>query len=191
MNSHRLVRMLPALLLLISLPAFGGSLPAGPATPLEALGFLSGTWTGQQGMTLIEEHWSTTQGQAMMGMFRLVSSGTPIFYEFMQIERNPDGIHLRIRHFGPGMTSWQNEKEAMTFQLQDYRPNGATFRRTENDEKLTYVKQSGDELIITLSQLQNGKPAESVFRFKRSRDKKPEPLPQPEPLPTPKKKKSR
>lgn len=191
MTSARTPRLFLTLLLLISLPTIGWSLPAGPSTPLEALGFMSGTWTGQQGTTQIEEHWSIAQGQAMMGMFRLVSSGTPIFYEFMQIERKPDGIRLHIRHFGPGMTSWQNEQSTMVFQLQEYRPNSATFKRSEDDEKLTYTKHPGDELVIVLSQLQNGKPSESTFRFKRSRDKKPEPLPQPEPLPGAKKKNRR
>lgn len=186
MKSHRILPVLFVLALAVLMPSAGQAFPAGSATPIEALSFMAGVWTGQQGTTLIEEHWSTAQGKAMMGMFRLVSSGTPIFYEFMQIEKAPTGITLRIRHFGPGMTDWKSESAAMTFALSEYRPNVAIFKRIDNDETLTYNK-TGEEFTITLSQMQNGKPSESVFHFRRGRDKKPEPLPSPAATPTRKK----
>ncbi|WP_332307148.1 DUF6265 family protein [Stigmatella aurantiaca] len=38
---------------------------------------------------------------SMIGMFRAVKDGTAGFYELMAIEREGDGIVLRMLHFGP------------------------------------------------------------------------------------------
>ena len=175
MQRNQPFSLIVALFLFLCASAAAQDIP--PVAPIEGLSFLTGSWSGSQGTAHIEEHWSSPQGNSMMGMFRLVSSGTPIFYEFMQIERNPDGIHLRIRHFGPGMTSWESEKSPMTFCLQDCRPNRATFQRKDNGEKLVYSKRAGEELVAVLIQVQEGKSQETTYRFKRARDKKPEVLP--------------
>lgn len=61
--------------------------PAGacPAATLEDFRWLVGHWTGTGLGGVSEEVWAEPAGGAMMGMYRLVTGGKVIFYEFMNL----------------------------------------------------------------------------------------------------------
>ena len=58
---------------------------AGPDAKLSDLAWLAGSWTGSQGETRIEEHWTTPAGGMMVGMHRDLPRGRSAFFEFLRI----------------------------------------------------------------------------------------------------------
>lgn len=54
---------------------------------INELAWLSGSWKLDSGGKLIEEHWSSPAGGAMIGMSRSVKDGKTVSFEFLRIER--------------------------------------------------------------------------------------------------------
>jgi len=134
---------------------------------LADLEWMVGSWIGDQENTRIEEHWTEAAGNSMMGSFKMVKDGEPVFYEFMLLEQDDDGVALRIKHFGPGLDGWESKDESIDFDLVSAQPGEATFE-SEIDgvrERLIYAKTESGELVITLEKPAKG--STSVFRFDR------------------------
>jgi hypothetical protein len=134
---------------------------------LADLDWIVGSWIGEQENTRIEEHWTEAVGDSMMGSFKMVKDGKPVFYEFMLFEQDDQGVTLRIKHFGPGLDGWENKDESVDFDLVSTQPGRATFE-TEKDgdrERLIYSEAESGELVITLEKPAKG--STSVFRFGR------------------------
>jgi hypothetical protein len=55
------------------------------------LTWLTGSWQGQHGPQVVEEHWSGMNGRSLMAMFRWLKEGSVWFYELMAIEEEADG----------------------------------------------------------------------------------------------------
>jgi hypothetical protein len=122
-------------------------LPEGAARPkasLTDLAWLAGRWTGEGLGGRIEETWSTPDGGAMVGYFRLVKEDKPVFYEIMTILEIEGGLEMRLKHVNPDMTGWEEKNDFVTFRLvkQDDTGvwfDGLTFRRTGPDAMEGYL----------------------------------------------------
>jgi hypothetical protein len=87
-NEWRQVALLIALL--SGLGTFRAS-AADNAPSIEALGFLAGTWTGDDAGLQVEETWLAPKGGALIGMHRDVAKGRMVSFEFLRIEANAEG----------------------------------------------------------------------------------------------------
>lgn len=144
---------------LLSLPLWAQS-PSPPAQ-IEQFQWLCGRWLGQGLGDLSEETWNTALGGTMLGVFRQHAQGQPKFYEFMLIREHQGSVELRIRHFHPDATAWEEPDKALVFPLLEVQPNLARF------QGLTY-RRDGDRLTITVSTPTSENPeAEAVFQLKR------------------------
>ena len=95
--------------------------PAGTHQPTLAasdLGFLVGTWRGEEGPMVIEETWLPPRGGNLTGLFRLTSpddAGEPTVsvVEIMTITEDDDSNDLiyRLRHFDTALAPWKSELE--------------------------------------------------------------------------------
>jgi hypothetical protein len=75
-----------AALLALALFAPTHALPAPVAPPaISALAWLAGSWGGTQDGIASEEHWTTADGDALVGMHKDVRSGKMISFEFLRI----------------------------------------------------------------------------------------------------------
>jgi hypothetical protein len=142
---------------------------AGLSTAAPAdLAWLSGSWAGEKDGEPIEEHWSAAAGGAMMGMFRWLKEEKVFFYEFMTVEREEEGLVLRIKHFHPGLIGWEEKEDAFVCVLTEVGPNRAVFAARNEKEPLWLVFE-GTEGGLEIHFDAEGKtpdPAER-FRFKR------------------------
>jgi hypothetical protein len=134
---------------------------AGPPATLTDMKWLIGHWKGTGLGGVSEEMWSAPEGGVMMGMYRLVIKGKPSFYEFIHLAEENGTLVMKLKHFNPDLTAWEEKDRFVTFRLVKLEPeavyfSGLTFRR------------SGDRLQIFLAlRDKDGKVREEEFRMER------------------------
>lgn len=132
-----------------------------PATVAD-MAWLAGRWTGDGLGGQVEEIWSPPQVGAMMGMFRLVREETIVFYELMTLREENGSLVLRVKHFNPDLTGWEEKGETVDFPLvrvtaDRFYFDGLTFHRHGNDAVTIYVAISAKD----------GAVREEAFRYTR------------------------
>jgi hypothetical protein len=112
--------------------------PRTPATVAD-LAWLVGRWTGEGLGGRVEEAWSGPDAGSMVGYFRLVKDGKPVFYEIMTLLETEGSVEMRLKHVNPDMTGWEEKNGYVTFKLVKHDETGAyfsglTFRRVGPDQ---------------------------------------------------------
>ncbi len=126
--------------------------------------WMAGTWTGEAFGGSVKEIWAKSEGGAMMGAFSLVTKNKPVFYEFMLFSKLDESFALRLKHFNPDMTGWEEKDKFVTFR----------FIKKDGDryyfQGLTYEKVGKDGLTIYLALTRKDKSyREEVFKLTRSK----------------------
>jgi hypothetical protein len=88
-----------------------------PAATLSAMEWLAGRWVGSALGGDVEEVWSAPQGGAMMGMYRLVRDGKPVFYELLTLVEHEGSLLLRLKHFHADLRGWEEKDDTVDFSL--------------------------------------------------------------------------
>ncbi len=110
-----------------------------PRATLQDMAWLTGQWTGTGLGGVTEESWSSPASSAMMGMFRLVKDEKVVFYEFLTLVEHEGSLLLKLKHFNPDLTGWEEKADFVKFRLLRVTPgtawfDGLTFRRLGNDQ---------------------------------------------------------
>ena len=113
---------------------------ARPAARIADFTWLAGRWQGEGLGGVMEEVWSEPAGSAMVGYFRLVRDGKPLFYEIMTLLETEGSVELRLKHVNPDMTGWEEKADFVTFKLVKQDETGAYF------EGLTFRRNGPDRI---------------------------------------------
>lgn len=131
------------------------------------LRFVAGAWRGERGGSVTEEQWMEPEGDAMVGMARVVSGGKTRITELGVMVQREEGVVLLLRHFGRGLVA-QEEKEApLVFVLKSLIGRKAEFVEEKTGTRLIYERVSEERLTVTLIKTVNGKEARSPFEYRR------------------------
>lgn len=141
-------------------PAFSS-----PPATLQDMAWFIGQWSGTGLGGTTDEIWSAPAGGAMMGMFRLVRDGTIVFYEFLTLIEQEGSLVLKLKHFNPDLTGWEEKANYVTFRLLKVSPDaahfsGLTFKRTGPDAM---------EIFLALRDTKTGTLREERFAMTRRR----------------------
>ena len=134
-----------------------------PAT-LEDVVFLIGRWSGEGiGGAEAHEHWFPPTGTTMVGTFiQEDAEGGISFTEHLYIVEEEGTLVLRLKHFNPDLSSWEEREDTTDFRFVEAEPCAAYFNG------LTLKCDGQDGLLAAVAMQRNGQPAgELVFRFKR------------------------
>ena len=134
-----------------------------PAAKDTDFSWLAGTWAGEGLGGQVDEVWSAPAGGAMVGHFRLMKDGKPVFYEILTLLEVDGSLEMRLKHFNPDMTGWEEKAGFVTFKLARLDSGTAyfgpfTIKRTGPDSWEGYLAMS-----------QGGQTSEEQFVFKRVR----------------------
>ena len=136
---------------------------AGEKATIADISFLSGPWIGTGLGGVSEEIWSKPQGGTMMGVYRLIKADKPVFYEMMWMLETEGTLILRLKHFNPYLTGWEEKDKTVDFKFVKKDGNRLYF------SGLTFELASKDELNLYLALRQkDGSLKEEVFRMKRN-----------------------
>lgn len=65
---------------------------ADATAPVNDLNWLSGSWKLEANGKIVEEHWTTPAGGAMLGVSRTIKNGKMVEFEFLRIEQREDSM---------------------------------------------------------------------------------------------------
>lgn len=104
-----------------------------PQATIEDVGLLIGHWKGEFLGAMAEEFWLPAAGNSMLGVFRLYGDEGVLFYETMILVEEEESVSLKLKHFHPDLTGWEEKEEVVTFRLVKADKNalwfeGLTFR---------------------------------------------------------------
>jgi hypothetical protein len=133
-----------------------------PPATLAAMEWLAGRWVGQALGGATEEIWSRPEGGAMLGMYRLVREGEPVFYEILTIVERDGSLAIRLKHFHPDLRGWEEKDEVREFPLVAIRDGAVLF------DGMSF-HPAGDRLTVYLAIEQPGGGArEETFTYERA-----------------------
>jgi hypothetical protein len=137
----------------------GASSP--PAT-LADMAWLAGHWAGEALGGQSEEIWSEPGAGAMMGMYRLIRDGKPVFYELLTIVEQNGSLMLRLKHFNPDLTGWEEKQTTVDFPLVAKNDGAVHF------DGMSFHPKGNDALVVYLAIRQkDGSLREATFSYKR------------------------
>lgn len=135
---------------------------AGEKATVADMAWLAGYWTGTGLGGVSEEMWSKPNAGVMVGTYRLIKEGKPVFYEMCWIVETEGTIALRLKHFNPDLTGWEEKDKTVDFKFVKADGKRMLF------SGLTFERASDNELNIYLALRQrDGTVKEEVFRLKR------------------------
>ena len=135
--------------------------PVGKAT-IADMAWLAGAWTGEGLGGISEEMWSKPAAGAMVGTYRLIKEGKPVFYEMCWIVEQEGTIALRLKHFNADLTGWEEKDKTVDFRF--IKKDGKRIYFSG----LTFERVGDSELNIYLAlKYKDGSVKESVFKMKR------------------------
>ncbi len=114
------------------------------AETIEDAAWLAGRWIGEGLGGRVEETWAPAAGGQMVGHFQLLKAGKPVFYEIMLIDARPGGLRLRVKHFNPDFTAWEDKAVWHSFDPVAAEPDRLRFKG------LTLGRKA-DTLIVTIT----------------------------------------
>jgi len=111
---------------------------AAQTATIEDAAWLAGRWVGEGLGGELEETWAPPAGGQMVGHFRLVRDGAPVFYEIMLMDVLDGGVRMRVKHFNPDFVGWEEKDRWVTFEPISAGPEalefgGLSIRRTSAD----------------------------------------------------------
>lgn len=134
-----------------------------PATIAQAA-WLVGDWvgTGIDGAGAAEV-WLPASGGTMAGLFvQEKPDGTILFTEHMYLSEEAGSLVVKLKHFNPDLTGWEEKDGMVRFPLIAIAPCQAHFR------SLTYRCDGENGLLVAVRMKSEGPEVqELVFRFRR------------------------
>jgi hypothetical protein len=125
---------------------------ARPAATLADVSWLVGSWTGEAFGGTFEEVWNPPSAGSMIGLFKLIGDGEVSFYELLLLVEEEGSLSLKVKHFNPDFTAWEEKAEHVTFRFiraeeDAVHFSGISFYRIGDDEMHAFlVMRSGEEI---------------------------------------------
>ncbi len=134
-----------------------------PRIALADLSWLEGCWEGTAFGQAASECWMRTPNGRLTGMFQLLDGDRQRFSEIFVLDFFEDGPALRLKHFNPDLSGWEEKNDFIVFRL---RETGTGFARFDG---LDYRLDENGELLIALSMKRGEERHIERMRFRRTR----------------------
>ena len=130
-----------------------------PAAKITDLDWYAGRWVGKGFGGDLEENVGPAMGNSMVGSFRMVQDGNPIFYEFIAIIEENGTLAYKVKHFNPDLTGWETKDKYITFPLVKMGEQAVWF------DGLT-IKRAGNNAILYVAIEEDGKVSEEKLTMR-------------------------
>jgi hypothetical protein len=132
------------------------------AQSIDDAAWLAGRWVGEGFGGQMEESWAPPVGGQMVGHFRYWRDGAPQFYEIMLMDVAEGGVRMRVKHFNPDFTAWEDRGEWVTFEPTYAGPDALIFNGLE------IRREGADRIVMTLQIRRGDTVTPEILRFQRA-----------------------
>jgi len=114
-----------------------------PAT-LDDVAWMAGSWSGEAFGGTFEQAWNPASAGSMVGMFKLINDGEVNFYELLLLVEEEGSLSLKVKHFTPGFTAWEEKDDYIHFRLVGVGSgvvhfSGLSFYQVSDDEMHAFI----------------------------------------------------
>ena len=123
-----------------------------PPATLEDVSWLVGSWEGEAFGSTFEEVWNPPSAGSMVGFFKVINDDEVSFYELLLLVEEEGSLSLKVKHFNPDFTAWEEKGDYVDFRFVKAEENaihfsGISFYHISDDEMHGYiVMRKGDEV---------------------------------------------
>ncbi|MGD9979152.1 MAG: DUF6265 family protein [Hyphomonadaceae bacterium] len=132
------------------------------AVTIDGAAWLAGRWVGEGFGGQMEESWAPPVGGQMIGHFRYWRDGQPQFYEIIMMDITDGGVRMRVKHFNPDFTGWEERGEWVTFEPVSVSPDAIVLNG------LTIRREGQDRVVMTIRIRRGETVSEEILRFRRA-----------------------
>ena len=120
------------------------------APAVDDLSWLVGHWKGTGFGGICEEVWSVPSAGTMVGTFKMHVDDQVRFYEIMTITPDSAGPLLKVKHFNPDLTGWEEKDEWAEFKWlssseREIQFSGIVYERIAEDSLVISVTVKGSD----------------------------------------------
>lgn len=117
---------------------------ASPPATIKEVAFLVGHWSGNGLGGTFEEIWTAPRQGVMVGMYRGLKDDAPTFNELLVLREEAGSLVIRLKHFNPDMTGWEEKDQVVTMPYVGTRGgvvhfDGMAFKPTGPDTVTCYL----------------------------------------------------
>ena len=135
-----------------------------PAATIADMEWYAGRWTGAGLGGLNEEVWSPPRDGTMMGMYRMIKDGKPVFYELLLITEENGSLAIKLKHFHADLRGWEERDASVRFPLVAKRDGRIYF------DGMTFERIGADRVKVYLAvEHKDGKVQEETFEYSRAK----------------------
>jgi hypothetical protein len=135
-----------------------------PAATIADMEWYAGRWTGSGLGGLNEEVWSPPREGTMMGMYRMIKDGKPVFYELLLITEENGSLAIKLKHFHADLRGWEERDASLRFPLVAKRDGRFYF------DGMTFERIGADRVKVYLAiEHKDGKVHEETFEYSRAK----------------------
>lgn len=136
-----------------------------PAATIADMEWYAGRWTGSGLGGLNEEVWSPPRDGTMMGMYRMIKDGKPVFYELLLITEENGSLAIKLKHFHADLRGWEERDASVRFPLVAKRDGRIYF------DGMTFERIGADRVKVYLAtEHKDGKVNEETFEYSRAKE---------------------
>lgn len=136
-----------------------------PAATIADMEWYAGRWTGSGLGGLNEEVWSPPRDGTMMGMYRMIKDGKPVFYELLLITEENGSLAIKLKHFHADLRGWEERDASVRFPLVAKRDGRIYF------DGITFERIGADRVKVYLAtEHKDGKVNEETFEYSRAKE---------------------
>jgi Domain of unknown function (DUF6265) len=149
-------------LLALSFMSLATARAQAPVAKLDDLAWLEGRWEGEQDGLLMEEHWTSLKGGALLGLHRDVKRGRMVSFEFLRIQATPQGI---VYFASP------RSQPPVAFALVEAAQKRAVFENKQHDfpQRILYWLDADGAMHARIEGAQGGKRVSEEWVWKKAR----------------------
>ena len=125
---------------------------ARPAATIDDAAWLAGSWTGTAFGGRFEEVWNPPSAGTMIGLFKLYGDEGVSFYEILLLSVEDGSLSLKVKHFNPDFSAWEDKEDYVNFRLVKKEDNalhfgGLSFYKRDDSSMDGYiVMRSGEDV---------------------------------------------
>ena len=131
------------------------------ALTLQDIGWLAGEWRLTSATQCVEEHWTASSSNMLVGMSRTVAAGRTTSFEFMRIEARADGIYYVAQPGGRPPVDFKLASESAS-ELVFVNPGHA-----DRLKKVIYRREADGSLTARIEGENGGKAFSEDYPYRR------------------------